>query len=184
MGKWKLFKSSELTGYYAKLHSWNNRIIISKKSSSCQLVIAIMPQPILRALYLYVLNFIRFAGTHFSRLSRSLQMAYFPFSMLTTEWSHSLVLSANVLKMHLIPWCICTLIHSNAVFWCYKIWKWTYLGTDSIISAIQKRTDVLQMGTDAIHSSIISDITVYKRSDECSSQLSVSNYQVFESSNL
>lgn len=40
------------------------------------------------------------------------------------------------------------------------------------------------MGNDAIHSSVISDVTVYKRSNQCSSQLSVSNYQVFKSSNL
>lgn len=73
---------------------------------------------------------------------------------------------------------------SKAVCWCCNIWKYAYLGTHSVISAIKKRTDVLQMGNDAIHSSVISDITVYKRSNECSGQLSVSNNQVFKSSNL
>lgn len=68
--------------------------------------------------------------------------------------------------------------------WFSAVEKCAYLGTHSIINAIKKRTDILQMGNDAIHSSIISDITVYERSNECSSQLSVSNYQVFKSSNL
>ncbi|KAK4815290.1 hypothetical protein QYF61_026195 [Mycteria americana] len=60
-----------------------------------------LPQPMCRTLHLALLKLMRFTWAHLSSLSRSLWMAPLPSSMSTAP--HSLVLYANLLRVHSIP---------------------------------------------------------------------------------
>ena len=57
--------------------------------------------PVVQVLHLALLNIMKFSWTHCSSLSRSLWVSTHPSSVLTT--SHSLVLFANLLRVHSAP---------------------------------------------------------------------------------
>lgn len=62
--------------------------------------------------------------------------------------------------------------------------KSSYLRTNCIICAIQKRADILQVQTNAIHSSVVSDVAADKRSNQCTSELFVSDHQILKGGDL
>jgi len=64
-----------------------------------------LPQPMCLTLHVTMLNFMRFARAHLSSLSRSLWTISLPSSVSTAP--HSLVLSAKLLRVHLIPLSMC-----------------------------------------------------------------------------